>query len=44
MVLQVPLHLAKVLQLKAALAERLHLHYKDKDRGRSKRMRNSLRS
>ena len=31
--LQVPLHLAKVLQLKAALAERLHLHYKDKDRG-----------
>lgn len=30
--LQVPLFLAKVLHLKAALGERLHLHYKDKDR------------
>ena len=30
--LQVPLLLAKVLQLKAALGERLHLHYKNKDR------------
>ena len=30
--LQVPLLLARVLHLKAALGERLHLHYKDKDR------------
>ena len=30
--LQVPLLLAKVLHVKTALGERLHLHYKDKDR------------
>lgn len=30
--LQVPFLLAKALQLKAALGERLHLHYKDKDK------------